>query len=345
MKKTFTACLLLICLNAFSQEGQFSQYFASSSFMSPAFTGAVPNLSFNSNYKRSGNSSSENFFEMVQTTFTYPFQKHTSKSVQVGGAGISFFQERRGYEGIYTARKVLLNGAYNIKLDQFSNRYFIFGLQGGMVQQQINGNQLQWGSQFNRYFGYDDTRVGEGIPSSSIFYPVFNFGVLYTAFDNQNLFIRDRSVTFGASIDNLNRPIIDYQSLDPSRLNFLYKAFGSVKLPMAPRWYIYPSLYALYSHGNAQLNAGTYFSTFLSSVRARTAFMMQFGAWYRVGDSVIVLTGFQLENIRVGFSVDLNAQTFDLGTELSNDLPTYEISLMYNLNLSKPLRNMTSPIF
>jgi len=345
MRKTIAALLLFASTNVLAQEGQFSQYFASSSFLSPAFTGAIPNLSLNSNYKRGGSPNSENFFEMVQTTFTYPFQKHTSKSVQVGGAGISFFQERRGYQGLYSARKVLLNGAYNIKLDQFSNRYFIFGLQGGAVQQRINGNQLQWGSQFNKYFGYDDTRPGEGIPVSSVFYPVFNFGIMYTAFDNQNLYIRDRSFTFGASIDNLNRPVIDYQSVEPSHLNFLYKAFGSVKLPLAPRWHIFPSFYALHSHGNTQVNAGTYLSTFLSSVRSRTAFLMQFGAWYRVGDSVIVLTGFQVENIRLGFSVDLNAQTYNLGTELSNDLPTYEISLTYNLNLSRPLRNMTSPIF
>ena len=345
MRRTLTPLFLLFSTFAFAQEGQFSQYFASSAFTSPAFTGAIPNLSFNSNYKRGGNPGSENFIEMVQTTFTYPFQRHTSKDLQLGGAGLTFFRERRGYEGIYTVQKVLLNGAYNLKLDRFSNKYLIFGLQGGAVQQQIRGDILQWGSQFNKYFGYDDTRAGETVGTEPTYYPAFNFGLLYTVFDNQNQYIRDKSFTFGASVDNLNRPRINYEIFEPTRLGFLYKAFGSVKLPLAPRWDIYPSFYALYSHGNNQVNAGTYVSSFVSSVRARTALMLQFGSWYRVGDSVIVLAGFQVENIRLGVSVDLNAQTFDLGTDLSNDLPTYEISLTYNLNLSSPLRNISSPIF
>lgn len=345
MRATWVAFLLLFSAAASAQEGQFSQYFASSSLTSPAFTGAIPNLSFNSNYKRGSSPSSESFIELAQATITYPFQKHTSKDLQVGGAGLTFFQERRGYEGIYSIQKVLLTGAYNLKLDRFSNRYLIFGLQGGVVQQQIKGDRLQWGSQFNKYFGYDDTRSGESVGTEPIFYPTFNFGVLYTTFDNQNQYIRDKSLTFGASIDNLNRPRIDYRIFEPTRLSWLYKAFGSAKLPLAPRWNIYPSLYALYSHGNSQVNAGTYVSTFVSSVRSRTALLLQLGAWYRVGDSVIALAGFQVENIRIGVSVDLNAQTFDLGTELSSDLPTYEISLTYNLNLSSPLRNISSPIF
>ena len=72
---------------------------------------------------------------------------------------------------------------------------------------------------------------------------------------------------------------------------------------------------------------------------------MQLGSWYRFEDSVIVLTGFEIENLRIGFSLDLNTQTFDISEAEGADLPTYEVSLTYNLDLSNPLGNISSPIF
>ncbi|MEQ9568334.1 MAG: type IX secretion system membrane protein PorP/SprF, partial [Pseudomonadales bacterium] len=117
------------------------------------------------------------------------------------------------------------------------------------------------------------------------------------------------------------------------------------KLPLSPRWYIHPSAYVLYSQGQEQINAGLYFSTFVSSPRSNTAVELQAGSWYRFEDSVIVLAGFEIQNLRIGFSFDLNTQSFDINSELGANLPTYEISLTYNLDLSNSMRNISSPIF
>ena len=89
--------IYLVCILSASvlwaQEGQFSQYFASGTILNPAFTGTVPNLSFNSNYKRGGSKSSDSFLELMQVTFTYPIKKTTSKDFQIGGAGLTFFRK------------------------------------------------------------------------------------------------------------------------------------------------------------------------------------------------------------------------------------------------------------
>ncbi|MEO9485403.1 MAG: PorP/SprF family type IX secretion system membrane protein [Ekhidna sp.] len=328
-----------------AQEGQFSQYFASSSVLNPAFTGTVPNLSFNSNYKRGGSPSSDSFLELMQVTFTYPFKKTTSKDNQIGGAGITFFQEKRGFEGIYSSKKILLTGAYAIRLSRLSNQTIVFGLQGGIVEHRIDGTSLTWGSQFNKYIGFDNTRTGEEIGSNPVLYPTFNFGVIYTAFDNENRYIRDRNFMFGLSVDNLNRAVVSIDGLEGARKSFLFKAFGSSKLNIAPRWYIHPSAYVLYSQGSKQINAGLYFSTLVSSPKSNTAVNLQVGSWYRVEDSIIVLAGFEIDNLKIGFSLDLNTQSFDISDQLGANLPTYEVSLTYNLDLSTPLRNVSSPIF
>ncbi|WP_421762828.1 PorP/SprF family type IX secretion system membrane protein [Ekhidna sp.] len=337
--------ILLITVSTNGQEGQFSQYFASTSVLNPAFTGTIPNLSFNSNYKRGGSLSQPSFLELMQVTFTYPFKRTTSKDFQIGGAGITFFQERRGFQGVYNTKKVLLSGAYAIRLSRLRNQSMIFGLQGGVTEHRIDGSRLEWGSQFNQFWGFDNRFAGESVGSSPILYPTFNFGVIYTAYDNENRYVRDKSLLLGISVDNLNRPNVKFDGFEGSRKSFLLKAFGSAKLPLSPRWYIHPSTYVLYSQGQQQINAGVYFTTFVSSARANTAVQLQIGSWYRLEDSIIVLTGFEINNLRLGFSFDLNTQSFDINSESGGNLPTYEISLTYNLDLSNPLRNISSPIF
>ncbi|WP_370090431.1 PorP/SprF family type IX secretion system membrane protein [Ekhidna sp.] len=346
MKKlSLIVILTLIVLTSSGQEGQFSQYFASSTVLNPAFTGTIPNLSFNSNYKRGGSPSSDSFLELLQVTFTYPFKKTTSKDHQVGGAGITFFQEKRGFEGIYSSKKIMLTGAYSIRLSRLSNRTVVFGLQGGIVEHRIDGTSLTWGSQFNKYIGYDDSKAGEAIGANPVLYPTFNFGVIYSAFDNENRYIRDKSLLLGLSVDNLNRANVSIEGLEGARKSMLFKAFGSSKLNIAPRWYIHPSAYVLYSQGSSQINTGVYFSTLVSSPKSNTAVNLQIGSWYRLEDSIIVLAGFEIDNIKIGFSFDLNTKSFDINDQLGANLPTYEVSLTYNLDLSNPLRNISSPIF
>lgn len=352
--------ILLLCLisgHSFSQEGQFSQYFSTSALLNPAFTGALPNITLNSNYNRAGNPDSENYIELIQATFTYPFRKFTSRFNQVGGAGVSFFKESRGLNGLYTNTKVLLSGAYTMKLSNLSNQYLVFGLQGGVVQQGLNNQNLRWGSQFARYFadalnnrsdsGYDPNKPGEfGIGRQNSLYPVFNFGIIYTAYDNANFYIRDKTLTVGLSIDNLNRPKVSFIDGSDTQKFWLIKTFGSAKMELGPRWYIYPSAFIAYSQGSLQANLGSYFSTFVSSVRSSTAVMIQMGSWYRVGDSVTGMLGFQVENIRISGSMSLNDQTFDLvRADLDGGFPTFEISLTYNLSLNSPMGNVSSPIF
>lgn len=345
MKRLLTINLLLYSLLGLSQEGQFSQYFASSSVLNPSFTGTNPNISFNTNFKRSGNQSNESYFELLQATFTYPLKRTTSKDFQIGGAGVTFFKERRGFQGIYNSQKVLLSGAYNLKLAKLSNQQIIFGLQGGITQTQIDGSNLEWGSQFSRYVGFDGSRSSELVNSSPIIYPTFNVGVIYSAFDNDNFYVRDKSVLLGVSVDNLNEPKVEGDGFGATQRYRVFRGFGSAKLDVAPRLYLHPSAYALYSRGNSQINAGLYMSTLVSSVRAKTAILIQTGAWYRFGDSIIVLGGFQINNFRVGGSFDLNTQAFDINNALGSSLPSYEISLTYDFSISDTFRNVSSPIF
>jgi len=345
MKRNLTILLASIIGSTFAQEGQFSQYYASSSILNPAFIGTNPNFSFNTNYKRAGNKGDDAFLELMQASFSYPLKKQTSRDYQIGAVGATFWRESRGAQGIYTAQKILLTGSYAIKLSRLTNQQVIFGLQGGIVQNQIDGSNLLCGSQFNRYIGFDNTRDGEPVSSDPIFFPTVNFGVIYSTFDNDNYMIRDRALLVGLSADYLNEPKVEQEGFGITTRSRIFRAFSYASFTLAPRLSIYPSGYALYSDGNEQVNVGMYLSSLVSLPRAINSVVVQIGSWYRLNDSIILLAGVKWNEIRLGASVDLNATSFDLNEALGNNLPSYEISLTYNLDLTRSLGNVSSPIF
>ncbi len=345
MRKLLFTFLIFRLTLVYTQEGQFSQYYASSSILNPAFIGTNPNFSINTNYKRTGAQSSEAFLELMQASVSYPLKKQTSRDFQIGAVGMTFWRESRGELGIYTAQKVLFTGAYAIKLSRLSNQRVVFGLQAGMVQNQISGNNFRWGSQFNRYIGFDDSRDGEPVSSDPIFFPTVNFGIIYSTFDNDNYYVRDREVLFGISADYLNEPSIEQPGLGITSRSRIFKAFGYSTFALAPRFSISPTGYVLYSDGNEQLNAGVYFSSLVSLPRAINAVVIQAGSWYRYNDSIILLAGVKINEIRLGMSVDLNATEFDVNDALGNNLPSFELSITYNLDITRSVGNVSSPIF
>ncbi|MEM6643795.1 MAG: PorP/SprF family type IX secretion system membrane protein [Bacteroidota bacterium] len=338
-------CIGLLIIRAFSQEGQFSQYYASSSVLNPAFIGTNPNFSFNTNYKRSGTRNQEAFLELMQASFSYPLRKQTSRSFQTGAIGATFWRESRGFEGIYTAQKILLTGAYAIKLSRLTNQRIIFGLQGGIVQNQISGDNFQWGSQFSQYIGFDRAREGETVGTGAIYFPTANFGVIYSTFDNDNYMIRDKALLVGLSADYLNEPRVRQDGFGITTRSRIFRAFSYASFTLAPRLSLFPSGYVLYSDGNEQVNAGMYLSSLVSLPRAINSVVLQVGSWYRLNDSIILLAGMKWNEIRLGMSVDLNTTSFDVNEALGNNLPSYEVSITYNLDISRSLGNVSSPIF
>lgn len=343
MRRIFYILTLVLSYSVSAQDGQFSQYFTTTTLVNPAYAGVRPEMEFSSNFKRSGNLDTDAFFELAQATFIFPLKVTTSSTNQVGGVGATFFRERRGFQGIYTAQKILATGAYSIKLSQFIKNRLVFGLQAGVVQTKLSDEVLNWGSQFNRYFGFDDSRQGETIATGAFYYPTVNFGLMYTVYDNENIYIRDKSLIVGISADNLNRPKTGDDS--NTRKNILYKGFGSLKLRMTPRWYVHPSVLTLLDESNLQFNVGCYFSTILNSVRSKTSVLMHAGSWYRQGDSFIVLGGFQVQQLKIGASFDLNSESFSDNIVFSQSNPSYEVSLTYIITRSKKVKRVSNPIF
>lgn len=349
MKRILPILFLSLAIPSYSQDGQFSQYFASPVLINPAVVGVMPEIQFSGNYKQGGSPDNGTFVELMQASLSYPLKRLTASEEQYGGLGGSFFRERRGFQGIYVSQKILLSGAYTLKLTEFTNQFLSFGLQGGVVQTGLDPNQLRWGSQFNRFLstngGFDGSLPTEVLNAEQIYYPTFNFGVVYTLYDNDDYLIRDKSFTVGFSADNLNQPVTGSDPGGEIRKNILLKAFGTGKFEITPRFFLYPSFLILNNGGVNQYNGGVYLASFLQPSRSKTSAQLHLGSWYRVGDSFIVLGGIQIEQIRLSGSLDLNTNEITQ-TEIFGEAPaTYEISLTYRFVRGKTVKKVSNPIF
>ncbi len=328
------------CLHA--QEVEFSQFFSSSVYLNPAFIGLEPEPYVNVNYSSTGQVANGSVRTISSFTVGYPIQNLTSISSQAAGFGLSMINQRRGFGGIYESLHVLGTGGYVLQLDVEGKRRIIFGLQAGIMRHQVNLSELQFGSQYNPYIGFDNSLSGEEIRLESTTNPIFNFGVAYTFTDHKLAMLSRKSLTVGFSAHSLNRPQEGF--INNGKRPITYKSVLTSRLRLSPQYFIHPSALFLFSSSTNQVNAGMYFSRY---VGPDYAVLLQLGTWYRVRDSFIFLGGIDFRNYRFGFSIDLNAAAFNPNNALVDQgvRSAFEISLKYTLRKGIISKSVNNPMF
>ena len=325
-----------------AQETQFSQFFASSAFLNPGFVGLQGSASLAVNYKSGFGNETNALKQLTQATFIQPIQKVTSFATKSAGVGLTFMQERRGYEGLYQTTNVLLYCSYVLGLDYEGKRFLSFGMQGGVIQNKLNFSDLKFGSQYNPYFGYDDTLPSEVLNRDSRIVPTFNAGVVLHTSDHHNPLLSQNSFLFGLSIHNINRP--DNSFIGEARKPMQVKAVATARRKISSNIFIHPSGYILAYQGSYQLNGGLYLSRYLD---AQLSTLVQLGAWYRYNDSFILLMGVKHKQFKTGVSVDFNSTLLSdnevLATQMSRS--TFEVSFTYDFAFKNILVDVTNPLF
>ncbi len=347
MRKIVFILYLILATVSKAQEGQFSQYFASSLFLNPGYAGLISSANLTTNYKKSDQSEEGSYHELYQLSFTYPLQKITSLKTQSGGVGFTASNERVGVSGLYQTTKVILTGSYTLAFDRLSTRKLSFGLQGGVVQSKLNYSDLQFGSQYNPYIGYDNILPAESVDLSPNFTPIFNVGAIFSVVDHYNPILQQNTMQLGVSIDYLNQPRYGFlvtESGKNLRRPMILKLVGTSKLRLSTRFFIHPSALIITNQSNYQLNVGNYFSTHLDT---NLSTLLQVGAWYRVGDAFILLTGFKYKHINLGVSFDLNSNAINKNEVIYQNSfePSYEVSLSYTFDFTSGPINVLNPLF
>ena len=345
MKKITAILLFIISIKVMGQDAQFSQYYAASLYLNPAFSGIYNDPSVHMNHKRQ--LQSVDFInELTQVSFIFPIKPKGSLEQSLGGVGIMAFNEKSGTKGIYERNSVFLNYAHNLKFGLLTSYLISVGVQAGYEMRKLSFSNLTWGSQYNAFFGFDDTLSGPVTEfDEQQQNPVFNAGIMYYYNPERNYLLHKYSAFFGISATNLNRPNTSFTISSEDTPPILFKYNGGIEFKFR-KMFVTPSLLYLYIRQNQQFNAGLNMAYVPNADRYRArGSQLLFGVWYRLRDSFIFMGGVKVQSLTVRVSYDMNSTLFvpQKGVDLAQN--SFEISLQYSLSKNLGSRKISNPLF
>jgi type IX secretion system PorP/SprF family membrane protein len=230
----------------------------------------------------------------------------------------------------------MISGAYHKALNPESNQFLSLGFQTGMVQRNVNYDQLSFDDQFNGTDQFNDP-TAEVFPENNFAFSDFQVGLNYSYAPKGKA-----AIFAGASLHHILEPEMSfyYRELpdddkDERISNTLYRkysAYLNLQLPVGGRTQISPRA-LIYSQGpHLMLNAGTNFRFLVNDISGTA---IHIGAWARPVnnlddkwnlDAVVAMLGIEHQNILLGFSYDLSPGQLNLSNRSRN---AFEISVAY----------------
>jgi type IX secretion system PorP/SprF family membrane protein len=342
---------LISSINA--QDAVFSQYFSSGLYISPCFAGIEPNLNIGVNTRTQWKSVTAPYVTN-QLSIIKPFYKYGLTDNNVGGVGLSIFQDKAGDFG-YQVLGANLNGAYNLRAGE--NHTVTFGLQAGVIQKQINPDKLEWGSQFNNYKGFDSSFPPDPIQSSgnlsgSKIMLDLGAGLLYYYKAGRARREKGGSFWLGYSAFHINRPNESLVSGYTSKLPMNNKVIGGFEFTLGSRFNLSPNALvvmqgqdakAIKGLNNMQINTGMYITYMLAELDDKSDMRPKdliLGGWYRLNDSFIASLGIASNIYTIGFSYDLNQSGLKVVTQGKG---AWEVSLKIQVPKKEKVKRYYTP--
>ena len=318
MKKrniTIIFCLLLVSTQLWAQKVQFSQFYAAPLVLSPSYTGLIDGSRVVFNYRDQWPNISGTF-----TTYTFSYDQyfHRVKS----GIGLSIVRDQAG-SGDFGLTDIGLLYSYDLKINRHwhvrPGMQFKYGQRGIDIAKLIFNDQLD--------------EEGNIVNSSS-----FNALNQKKYIDvDASILAYHRRYWAGITVANLLRP---NQSItgEESRVRIKFTVFGGTMIPIKGdrrrRHEITESVTFSLLYVNQdmhdQLDLGAYWHkapfTLGLWFRGIPGFGKQSG--YEALDAAIVLIGFEVSNLRFGYSYDYTLSKLNQ----NNTGGAHEVSIIYEFN-------------
>ena len=318
-------------MHAYAQKVQFSQFYAAPLVLSPSYTGMIQGSRVVLNYRDQWPSIPGTF-----TTYAASYDQFFSK--MNSGIGVLVVRDQAG-SGNLNLTDIGLLYSYDIKVDRYwrvrPGIKFEYGQRGLDFEKLIFGDQID-------IENAPTTSSVEGRPLTKVGYVDVDASVL--AYSSR--------IWVGFSAEQLLRPNQSLYRNDDGRLSIKYVLHGGYKLPIHKKRMrskhesqsvTFSMLYQI-EDMHDQLDIGAYWH--------KVPFTL--GAWFRgipvIGnqagyaslDAVIVLVGYEIYDLKFGYSYD-----YTLSKLIGVTGGSHEISLIYefnkNLKLRRKNRQVTIP--
>lgn len=317
MKKYYLFLCLTVTLNGFSQDPEFTQFYANPLYLNPAFAGTNNCPRVNMNYR--------NQWPSISGSYVTSSVSYDQELKDVGGVGLLLTHDvaaktikTTNFSGIYS-KEIPLNRVFSVRI----------GFQATFFQKSLDWNKLTFGDMIDpkRGFVHPTNDLPRGGKKSGI---DFSGGVLGYS-DHFYVGVAAHHVT------EPNESLIESAGGSPLPIKYTIHA-GTVKEVGESKYQeevvkVSPNILYRRQGTFEQLNLGLYL----------TKGILWAGVWYRNQDSFIVLLGLQNKNFKIGYSYDVTMSKLTMATG-----GAHEISLGMNF-VCKPkkpkFRTLICPSF
>jgi type IX secretion system PorP/SprF family membrane protein len=311
----YIAMFLSVGQHAFSQDPQFSQFYAAPMYHNPAFTGSgyAPRLILN--FRNQWPSLAANYTTSAVSVDHY-IDKFNS------GVGIMVLNDQQGAERL---KNTEISAFYSYQLNIKDDHFLRMGVQATSSNRSFDSNGLTFPDQFNNN-GYTGNPSLDPLANSgsSVKFIDFSTGVLYY---NPKAYL-------GVSVNHLTEPDMAFSS-SSDYLPRKIMVNGGLNIPLAEfsttnrEFTLIPTFLYKQQGKFSQLDLGAFI----------TYSPMTLGLWYRGiplkknktnalnHDAIVALAGFRFDNFSFGYSYDLTIS--GLGSSSGG---SHEISVAYQFD-------------
>lgn len=317
--------LAVTALSSNAQDPHFSQYYNTPQAINPALTGVFDGSArFANSYRSQWTGIGEGYKTIFFSAEAMLARKRIDN--KFFGAGLMFYQDKAGAVDF---KKTIIEGAlsFTTAIDEKAGHWISFGVQGGLDQLSVDMSKATWDEQWNGN-NYDPTIAStETINLPTFSYPDVQFGAHY-------FYIPDGANSFsaGMSVSHLLKPNISF--FPPNTENLYMRKLtvhssADISLDKEREHFFNPRLLAQLQGKQKQIMFGGYLRNKLRMKSLYTNYQKEaffdFGAFYRLQESIVAAVRFSYYNFGVGFSYDIgNGKLSRLATA-----NTWEITLNY----------------
>ncbi len=333
MKKLVAAAAVMaFVIGAEAQDIHFSQINETPMHLNPAYTGMFDglfrvNLNYRSQWAAMGSP-----YTTAAAGFDMPLFPAKNRSYM--GVGAFLYRDQAG-DSKFGTFSGLLSVSGIVPLSDYSK--LSAGIQGGYSQRSATIDALQWESQYIAG-NYDPAAsANEGNMLTSFPYVDFSGGVAYQLrnvagnIEGKDVF----ELNVGASAFHLNKPRQKFHSGGEERMDMRFVLHSQVRYDFpGSRWSLRPSAYYMGQGPASEVVFGSMIRYRIKDGTKITNFFSEsgigLGAHYRWKDSIIPQLYYDLGDLFIGLSYDVNISSY-VGASKNNG--GFEVTLRYaNMN-------------
>ena len=318
-----------------AQDIHHTQYFSSPLTLNPALTGLVRgDLRIAANYRSQWGSVSANPYITGVVSFDMATLKGRLPEGDAVGIGVIGMYDQSGV-GALKNMQVGLSTAYHKAFGLNKQHTISVGVQGVLVQKQINFIKLRFEDQFDPSTGYTGRETGENFENKDLTYPDFNAGIMYSGR------VADHATAYiGGSVYHIGTP----QETFLNGNNTIHRRFngylgGSFDLNENMVLYASGLYQSQASATEIMMGAAAGFIMNPGHEENRENTVLYLGGWYRYNDGICPYIGLEWTKATLGISYDVNTSSFTPATGAQG---AYEITLTFN---GKIIRHVADPSY